>query len=130
MTWHSSKWLLRKLMQSKSDKDDSNEDDNDSSVKTTTIADDDDNDQVTTTDAIDDVTTSVKSNLDKGKEQIEMVSNAINEYSKKMNSMCFIYFKNSSIILSSIVRLSVLYGSASKLVRFRLCKQLSKYIDC
>lgn len=118
MSWHSSKWLLRKLMQSNAEENDNENEENEDEVeapttkakaivaqttramrtgakkilstltsKTTTPDDDDEDDDATTAkpDEDDDKQSGLMASYEQGKQQIENVSNIINDYSEKMN---------------------------------------------
>jgi hypothetical protein len=105
MAWHSSSWLLRKLMQSKGGGEGDNTDagdDNDETAAEKTVAgtqvdetaDDADNDMTSLAAATgeDDLDTATRlSNFEKGKEQLENINNTINDISQKMNGKALLF---------------------------------------
>lgn len=123
MSWHSSKWLLRKLLQTETNDDDKNDDnevENEEEPTTTTKIgkaakkilttlaaankddddDDDDGNQPADTQA-GDQTSGVVATFEKGKEHLENMSNMITDVSEKTNgwcrinllSWCFFFFR-------------------------------------
>jgi len=147
MSWHSSKWLLRKLMQSNNAEENDNEnEENDDEVepsttkaivaqttkamrsgakkilttltsKATTPDDDDDDDDATTAkpDEDDDKQSGLMASYEQGKQQIENVSNIINDYSEKMNVPAWVIVL--IIFMIFVIIVCVVYLFFRKLIR-------------